>query len=135
MDVKITVSFDPKFGSISNKKIDDWILETLRLTKGHAFQMLNSGGRSGKKYPGLPNQSSAPGEPPRTQSGKLAGSMTEPVASGLEGRFGETAYHAQFLENGSPGGKIKPRPHLRPSLDWALRENPVPADIIVWGAR
>lgn len=130
--IRITIDFKARTARFNESAIEKWILRTLKRTRTHVRGKLNSGGRSGVKYPNLPNRSSAPGEYPRTQSDKLARQMTMPTASGRQGEFGETAFHARFLEFGSPKGKIKPRPHLRPSLKWGVENTPLPADIVEW---
>ena len=72
--------------------------------------ILGTGVRSGVKYPQLPNRSSAPGEPPRSQSGRLARSATYRAAGPHEFRVIETAPYSEKLEFGN--SRIKPRPHL-----------------------
>lgn len=141
--VAITIKLvPPRINAMLNKPVlSAYILKMLSTARVHSITSLNTGGRSGRHYPGLPNQSSAPGapgepgEPPRTQFGTLAGSHTEPKLTGpLRGEFGETANHAQYLEFGSPEGKIAPRPHLRPALAYAAKATPLPTNIIVWTA-
>jgi hypothetical protein len=82
----------------------------VRTAKSH----LDDGTRTGVKYSRLPNQSSAPGENPKTQSGELAKSIYYDAGSIHEFRVGATAEHAKYLEFGTK--HIKARPH--PSLPW-----------------
>ncbi len=130
--ISIKVDFTPKLASINEAAIQHYLKAVLVTTRATAIQMIESGGRSGRHYPRLPNRSSAPGEPPKTQSGRLATSMTIPEVSGREGSFGEAVHHAAFLEFGTPGGKIAPRPHLRPALKQTLNNVNLPDNIVTW---
>ncbi len=73
-----------------------------------------TGTRSGRQYPGLPNRSSAPGEPPATQSGRLKTSRTIRFR-GLRGEIVYDAGYAGYLETGT--SKMAPRPFVKPVLD------------------
>lgn len=75
-------------------------------------------------YRGQRYQASAPGESPANRSGKLAGSGGYRVASYSEMRIYETAEYAGYLEFGTKGGKIKPRPHVIRAIN-ANRRNAV----------
>lgn len=80
-----------------------------------ATRKLMEGPKTGKKWPGLPNQSSAVGEAPATQSGDLQRSgMTQYDEASLTGTARWTAAHALPLEKGTP--TIEPRPFAVPSL-------------------
>lgn len=71
--------------------------------------------KTGKKWPGLPNQSSAPGESPATQSGRLQQSGKTVYNEGaLSGQATWTAAHALPMEVGTES--IAPRPYARPAL-------------------
>lgn len=71
--------------------------------------------KTGKKWPSLPNQSSAPGEAPATQSGDLQRSgKTVYDKEAMVGTATWTAPHALRLEKGTP--TIEPRPFGVPSL-------------------
>ena len=72
--------------------------------------LLTTGVRTGRKYPNLPNRSSAPGQPPRSQSGRLVRSYNYKVSSWHQMTVGERATYAGFLEWGTR--KMKPRPHM-----------------------
>lgn len=71
--------------------------------------------KTGKHHRGLPNRSSAPGESPATQSGRLQQSGStrydEPT---LTGTAAWTTDYAMPLEVGTE--HIEPRPYARPSL-------------------
>lgn len=67
-----------------------------------ATEKLMNGPKTGKKWPGLPNQSSAPGEAPATQSGDLQKSGTTSYdADNLKGVASWSAAHALPLEKGA----------------------------------
>jgi hypothetical protein len=71
--------------------------------------------KTGKKWPGLPNQSSAPGESPATQSGRLQQSgQTVYDNANLSGQAQWTSAHALPLEVGTED--IDARPFARPAL-------------------
>lgn len=72
-------------------------------------KILNTGNRTGVKYRRLPHRSSAPGEPPRSQSGRLAKSADYQVSGSRELRVTESRI-GKYLEDGTR--KMRPRPHL-----------------------
>lgn len=83
-----------------------------------------SGERSGIKYPGLPRRSSAPGEPPAYQFGRLAESiavlsratpseLVSTVGPRPEAFVGRAPYPV-YLEFGTR--RMRPRPFMRPGL-------------------
>ncbi len=78
-----------------------------------------SGARSGRTYGG--HTASAPGEPPAVRSGALRKSW-KPVASGAGGVNPaiESNIPYAWLDGGSPGGKIKPRPYVKPIQEMAM---------------
>ncbi len=72
-------------------------------------QSLIQGTRRGKKYPGLPNRSSAPGEVPKSQSGRLAnGVRYEGSGDGIE--VTNVVEYSAYLEQGTRNMKF--RPHM-----------------------
>ena len=72
--------------------------------------LLTTGVRTGRKYRNLPNRSSARGEPPQSQSGRLVRSYNYKVASWHHMTVGERATYAGLLEGGTR--KMAPRPHM-----------------------
>lgn len=75
------------------------------------------GSHSGVHYPNLPNRSSAPGEFPATQSGRMLGSQyTE--ASETEVTHGTTAAHSVYMLGTSR--MPRPRKMSREALDEGL---------------
>ena len=71
------------------------------------IEVLSKGG-SGKKYKRLPNRSSAPGETPAPQSGKLRQDWDDQVTS----RIKSNSKHAEWLEGGTK--KMAKRPFIDP---------------------
>lgn len=66
------------------------------------------------------HRASAPGQAPAILSGKLIGSIGEPVVRGLTGTLRVTAPYAGFLERGTP--LIAPRPFAETSARGVLFE-------------
>lgn len=82
--------------------------------------LLSSGSRSGRKYRGLPNRSSAPGENPRTQSGRLARSVY--YNSGVnQFSVGATEDHATYLTEGTKRMEARPHKNL-PFFELAIEQ-------------
>ena len=71
-----------------------------------------SGGRSGRMYGG--HQASAPGEPPAVWTGAFRLSWqpkTYPGGTTFLSTIETGIFYADWLENGTPGGQMAPRPH------------------------
>lgn len=85
-----------------------------------ADRLLTTGVRSGRKHPGLPNTSSAPGEFPRSQSGRLAQSLYSKAGSRFQFRIGATAPWATFLAKGTgnPDGSERMSPRKSKAEPW-----------------
>ncbi len=70
---------------------------------------LINGTRSGRKYPGLPSRSSAPGEVPKSQSGRLAKKVVyEGSGNGIE--VTNVVEYSEYLEQGTMN--MARRPHM-----------------------
>lgn len=85
-------------------------------------KLIRTGSRSGRHYRENPNQSSAPGEPPKTQTGELAGSVEVHMtgrSGSLQGKVVINAPYAAELEYGTE--EIEPRPALVPLMNKARR--------------
>ncbi len=83
-----------------------------------AILAIRGGSRSGVIVTrgGKPHQRSAPGEPPKTDTGRLVGSIFAEVAGdGLTGQVGTDVAHGEFLEFGTQ--KMAARPWLFPAFD------------------
>ena len=71
-----------------------------------------SGSRSGRMYGG--HQASAPGEPPAQRSGTLRLSWQPKTYTGgttFKSSIETGVWYDDWLENGTPGGQMAPRPH------------------------
>lgn len=64
------------------------------------------------KFRGKVHQASAPGEAPANRSGRLLKSSDYKVTNWYKMEFGEEAFYAKFLEEGTRK-RMAPRPHLR----------------------
>lgn len=80
------------------------------------------GARSGKNYRG--HIASAPGEAPATQTGTLERAVqSRPIKNGQEVFVApEADYAAKYLEFGSPGGRVAPRPFFYSTTEAHLLE-------------
>lgn len=88
-----------------------------------ARTLLNTGVRTGRKYKNLPNRSSAPGEMPRTQSGRLAKLMYSKTGGTDNFRVGNSAAWARRLSEGDPERNLKPRKSRQdPWLEFVIRQ-------------
>lgn len=79
-------------------------------------RLIESGPKTGRKYSGLPNRSSAPGEAPANQSGRLVRSGYHKVRGWDQLEVGERIHYAAYLEHDQTGRRIAPRPHLRTAI-------------------
>lgn len=66
--------------------------------------------KTGRKYAGLPNRSSAPGEAPANQSGTLRKSVTYKAYMWNFMEVGDEASYGGYLERGAK--YLRPRPHI-----------------------
>jgi hypothetical protein len=84
-----------------------------------AQQLIDTPPRSGLIYKrgSRTHQASAPGEPPITDYGHLASTGYTKKNGEADWEAGFSADYALKLEFGTPLGKIKPRPFLRPSVE------------------
>jgi len=90
-------------------------------------RLIKSPPKTGRLYliGGRIHQASAPGEAPADLSGALAESVDSVAPSATQLIIGDRANIAPYgglLENGSPGGQLKKRPHLKPAALSKARE-------------
>ena len=79
------------------------------------------GQRSGRMYGG--HQASAPGEPPAAWSGVFRNAWQPRSYGGgssFTSRIENGVFYAGWLENGTPGGQMAPRPHHQAIQEHAL---------------
>lgn len=111
---------------INFKKMDRRLRKCVRrgniLNAGYLEKKLKSGilnpPKSGVKYPSLPNRSSAPGEYPANQTGKLMSSVTT-QQQGLNFLIGYTVDYGRFLELGT-SKRIAPRPAIQTAINTSV---------------
>lgn len=98
-------------------------IEVLRETS----RIIRSGKRTGRlyKYKKRNLRASAPGEPPRNRSGRLARSGDFKVRNWAEMVVGQTAPYAKFLADGTR--KMEPRP----SMVTAIKNNARDAELAI----
>ncbi len=98
-----------------------------RVLKNAEIQVMR-GSRSGKLYhrTGFKRRyrASAPGEPPAVRSGDLRSSW-KPIQYGAYGQnpaIETDVEYAGYMEKGTPGGMIAPRPYVQKTVDLARPE-------------
>ena len=99
----------------ASQKLRNASLEVLRGQRGGRQYRSPSGGRY---------TASAPGEPPAVRTGTLRGSW-RPMQYGANHQnpaIESSVPYTGFMENGTPGGKIAPRPFAQKIIDKAKPE-------------
>lgn len=122
LKVNVTDNFLDKLKSTdigSSKEISGALADAALLVEGTAKKKVQHGGRSGRLYKRGRSfhQASAPGEPPKSDTGRLASSITHELDF-LKADVGTDVYYAQFLEGKNTAAQMKgERPFLRTSLE------------------
>jgi HK97 gp10 family phage protein len=105
-------------GNTLPKEVDVALRSAALLVEGTAKKKISHGGRSGRLYSGRrggrSHQASAPGQPPKTDTGRLVASITHNFEH-MSAEVGSDVLYAPYLEMGT--SKMSPRPWLKPSLD------------------
>ena len=68
------------------------------------------------------HQASAPGEPPAVLTGALRGSWRPISDGGFNPGIETSIFYADYMENGTPGGMIAPRPFVDKIIEMAEPE-------------
>jgi len=119
MDVKVTVEVD-RSAIVAQMVLDaalEGLLPAAQAVAEEARLSITSRPKSGRVYKRArgTHQASAPGEPPASDTGKLAASIVA-RSTGREGaEVVASADIAHTMEFGSAGGKIAPRPFMVPA--------------------
>lgn len=102
------------------------VMNGAEMVREEALRSITQDPKTGRKYPGLPNRSSAPGESPASQLGRLVASIeTRPDPANVRAVVNAGTAYARILEMGT--GRMAPRPFLRPAL--ALKREEIEAEI------
>ena len=123
-----------EFGIEADKRIKNIVQGTAQNIRTRAIKSVQRGTKSGTTYektnPKRKHKSSAPGEAPATDTGRLAGSIRADIEGKKAEVVADTEY-AAWLEFGTQN--IQPRPFLIPALEaerpkWEARLNAVVED-------
>lgn len=126
MEVSVSAQFAACAQRINEGLRDELYSRAVQVTKElrNAELEVLSGSRSGIKYKSLPNRSSAPGEPPAAQSGKLRQEWDDEtiregngVSATMISRIRSTTEYATYLENGT--SRMASRPFVDKIIDKA----------------
>jgi hypothetical protein len=121
------------FGAVIDEEvIDDWIESRLNDARTYFLKQLARGGGSGRVYPrGKKHKhlSSAPGEYPVGDSGGLGTSVDTQALGNREGEISSELKYAEYLQDGTPKGQMKPRKMFIEALTESLSANPATADL------
>lgn len=127
MDARTYTNF--RASAINKVIVDEMVWGTNKLSTAvqrKLKRVLNTQG-TGKKHPGLPKRSSAPGMPPVVQTGTLWRSWTtklRPFIGGKRALFlGSPVVYAKYLQTGTKNAdgswRMAPRPYLNHAIRWA----------------
>ena len=120
-----------EFGIQADKELAAIVRGTAQNIRTHAIKSILRGTKSGTEYqkysPKRKHRASAPGEPPASDTGRLAGA----IRADIEGRKAEVVAdteYAAWLEFGTL--KMEPRPFMTPAMEkerpkWEERLNGV----------
>lgn len=121
LDIKVEISGDvaEKLKTASSRvtdAVDGALLDAAILLEGIIKKKISRGGRSGNPYSvgGKSAQRSAPGEPPKSDTGRLVNSIRH-THSFLTATVGTEVNYAGYLEYGT--SKMAARPYLEPTLE------------------
>lgn len=81
-----------------------------QIVRNNVREMIKNPPKTGRKYANLPKRSSAPGESPAYQYGKLSKSVAYKAYSWNEMEVGYQVVYGLYLERGTD--RMKPRPAL-----------------------
>jgi HK97 gp10 family phage protein len=118
-----------KFGVNANGEIAQIVKGTAQNIRTHAIKSIQRGTKSGLVYektsPKRTHKSSAPGEAPATDTGRLANSINAEIDGKKAEIVADTEY-AAWLEFGTQS--IEPRPFMLPAMEkerpkWEARLN------------
>lgn len=107
------------------QEADRLVLRIANQVRNNAVKLVQQGSRSGRVYKrgNITHQASAPGEPPKTDTGILVRSIrVEHRSESGEARVAVGAEYGRALEFGTP--KMAARPFLRPAANAVRQQMP-----------
>lgn len=107
-----------EFGINADKQLADIVRGTAQNVRTHAVRSVQRGPKTGDVYtknnPRRTHRASAPGQPPATDTGRLANNIKADI-QGIRATVFTDVDYAPFLEFGTR--TIEPRPFLFPALE------------------
>jgi len=106
-----------KLSDSSQFPVKQTLLKSAIKIENDSKKLISTGSRSGVVYyrGGVASRRSAPGEPPKTDTGRLVSSIKKTkLNSGFEYLVGTNVKYGRYLEFGT--NKILPRPWLQPTF-------------------
>ena len=107
-----------KFGADFEAEVSKAVTTTAHQVRTNAVRKIQRDAATGRVYvlssPNRTHQASAPGQPPATDTGALASSITAIIDGPHRARVGTALDYGFYLEHGT--ANIEPRPWLHPSL-------------------
>lgn len=89
-----------RFHALRDKAVDLRFMDAAAHESEDAFKIGLAGSKSGIHHAGLPRRSSAPGEYPANQSGRLRGSISS-TFSAVRMDVGSNVFYSKFLRDGT----------------------------------
>jgi hypothetical protein len=89
-----------RFKALRDRTVDERFMDAAAHESEDAFKIGLASSKSGIHHPGLPKRSSAPGEYPANQSGKLRASISS-TSSAERMDIGSSVFYAKFLREGT----------------------------------
>jgi HK97 gp10 family phage protein len=121
LEIKVTIEdklIEPlkNFSYLATREVDYALRDGAFLVEATVKKKISGGSRSGVGYRVGKKTSvrSAPGQPPKSDTGRLVSSITHEF-SYLNASVGTNVIYAPYLELGT--SKMAARPYLQPSLD------------------
>lgn len=108
-----------KLSASSQLPVKQTMLKSAMKIQNESKKLISTGERTGVVYSrgGISSRRSAPGEPPKTDTGGLVSSIKKrKLNSGFEFLIGTNLKYGRYLEFGTKDKKILPRPWLQPTL-------------------
>lgn len=108
-----------KLSTSSQLPVKQTMLKSAMKIQNESKKLISTGSRTGVVYSrgGISSRRSAPGEPPKTDTGGLVSSINKiKLNDGFAYKIGSSVKYAWYLEFGTKDKKILPRPWLQPTF-------------------